>query len=320
MGDDVFRVVTVPLALDDATAGTAHVATSLDQKYAQELERLAGNRIADCERRFVLATTLSTSASRQFESASPSPRLSTARSCSRANARVPPARRGATRCSTRWRRLTKRYSRPCAMRCGVFALIGVFDRPRRDRQLLARPPLSEPIGALSDLLTAMAASHDVSTRLPVTGSSRELDTLTRTFNALMASVGEVEAQTQSAYTGAIRALATALTRATCIPLDTRTVSAHYRWHLQAAQSAGGRRRSAACLGALLHDIGKIGVPDDVLRKPGVFTEAEFDIIKQHPVISTHAAIGPLPCAPHSDCRAPPRAAGRPRVPPWPARR
>jgi putative nucleotidyltransferase with HDIG domain len=38
------------------------------------------------------------------------------------------------------------------------------------------------------------------------------------------------------------------------------------------------------LGALLHDIGKIGVPDDVLRKPGALTDAEFDAIKQHPVL------------------------------------
>jgi putative nucleotidyltransferase with HDIG domain len=38
------------------------------------------------------------------------------------------------------------------------------------------------------------------------------------------------------------------------------------------------------LGALLHDIGKIGVPDEVLRKPGSLTAAEFDVIKQHPVL------------------------------------
>ena len=38
------------------------------------------------------------------------------------------------------------------------------------------------------------------------------------------------------------------------------------------------------LGALLHDIGKIGVPDDVLRKPGALTASEFDAIKQHPVL------------------------------------
>ena len=47
--------------------------------------------------------------------------------------------------------------------------------------------LSEPIGALSNSLAQMAASHNMAARLPVTGSSRELDTLTHTFNALMAS-------------------------------------------------------------------------------------------------------------------------------------
>lgn len=34
--------------------------------------------------------------------------------------------------------------------------------------------------------------------------------------------------------------------------------------------------------ALLHDVGKIGVPDHILRKPGPLTEDEFEAIKQHP--------------------------------------
>jgi diguanylate cyclase (GGDEF)-like protein len=32
---------------------------------------------------------------------------------------------------------------------------------------------------------------------------------------------------------------------------------------------------------LLHDIGKIGVPDDILRKPGRLTSYEYEIVKQH---------------------------------------
>jgi len=35
-------------------------------------------------------------------------------------------------------------------------------------------------------------------------------------------------------------------------------------------------------GAILHDIGKMGVPDEILRKPGKLTKEEFQIIKQHP--------------------------------------
>lgn len=36
--------------------------------------------------------------------------------------------------------------------------------------------------------------------------------------------------------------------------------------------------------ALLHDIGKIGIPDDILRKPGRLTTDEYTAIKQHTVI------------------------------------
>jgi HD-GYP domain-containing protein (c-di-GMP phosphodiesterase class II) len=35
-------------------------------------------------------------------------------------------------------------------------------------------------------------------------------------------------------------------------------------------------------GALLHDIGKMGIPDHILFKPGPLTTEEWDIIKQHP--------------------------------------
>lgn len=40
------------------------------------------------------------------------------------------------------------------------------------------------------------------------------------------------------------------------------------------------------IGGQLHDIGKIGIRDDVLLKPDRLTQAEYELIKQHPVIGT----------------------------------
>lgn len=39
-------------------------------------------------------------------------------------------------------------------------------------------------------------------------------------------------------------------------------------------------------GAILHDIGKIGIPDNILNKPGPLNDEEFEIMKQHTVIGS----------------------------------
>jgi putative two-component system response regulator len=46
----------------------------------------------------------------------------------------------------------------------------------------------------------------------------------------------------------------------------------------------GECLSAVRVGAMLHDIGKIGVPGAILRKRGSLSSAEYQRIKQHPII------------------------------------
>jgi HD domain/GAF domain len=46
----------------------------------------------------------------------------------------------------------------------------------------------------------------------------------------------------------------------------------------------GRDLDRLRMAALLHDLGKIAVPEAILRKPGPLTVEEYEIIKEHPVI------------------------------------
>jgi HD-GYP domain-containing protein (c-di-GMP phosphodiesterase class II) len=43
-------------------------------------------------------------------------------------------------------------------------------------------------------------------------------------------------------------------------------------------------RRSLRLGSILHDVGKIGVPDSILLKPSGLTSSEWEIMRQHPVI------------------------------------
>ena len=49
----------------------------------------------------------------------------------------------------------------------------------------------------------------------------------------------------------------------------------------------GAELAAIEIGALVHDIGKIGIPEAILNKPGPLSDAEWEVMKEHPVISDY---------------------------------
>ncbi len=60
---------------------------------------------------------------------------------------------------------------------------------------------------------------------------------------------------------------------------------HYSKLLGEELGLSGSRLQMLEWAALLHDVGKIGIRDDVLKKPGKLTDEEFEHIKEHPVRS-----------------------------------
>src|SRR6267143_5711981 len=56
------------------------------------------------------------------------------------------------------------------------------------------------------------------------------------------------------------------------------------WALHVGGELGLRESDQADLevAALLHDIGKVGIPDSILNKPGKLNNEEFELMKKHP--------------------------------------
>jgi putative nucleotidyltransferase with HDIG domain len=144
--------------------------------------------------------------------------------------------------------------------------------------------LSAPIDQLRTTLAQMADSRDFERALAPSGVSFELDALTRTFDRLRAAVSAAEAESEATYLGVIGALAAAL--------DARDpYTAGHSERVAGLSVAIAREMGlpdddieVLRLGALLHDIGKIGISDAVLRKPGTLTDDEYEQIKLHPTL------------------------------------
>ena len=281
----LFRVVRVALTLDDgATIGWLDLGIALDRHYAETLDQISRRRTAILHGGTVVATTLTSDQSIDFERdlrahARPAGMVSLAGHtyAFREIASIESARVYAlSSVDDAVSDIMDRFNIVLTVIAGgavTLALIGSV--------WLARL-LTGPIARLSTAIDQRAAARDLTTPLPATGSSRELDSLTDTFNQLMASVAEAESRTEAAYAGAIRALAATL--------DARDpYTAGHSERVSALAVATGRvlrlpesEIEVLRLGALLHDIGKIGVPDDVLRKPGKLTDDEFEMIMEHP--------------------------------------
>jgi len=71
-------------------------------------------------------------------------------------------------------------------------------------------------------------------------------------------------------------------------LYVRELASHLRSHPRFAYFLNEHNITMLFKSAPLHDIGKVGIPDRILLKPGKLTQEEFDIIKTHTILGRDA--------------------------------
>jgi HD-GYP domain-containing protein (c-di-GMP phosphodiesterase class II) len=150
--------------------------------------------------------------------------------------------------------------------------------------VLSSQSIVKPIAAMIDHLrrsesTGLLAEFD---RNP--SPVREIEELTSGFNRAAGAIREARQHLQLAYVEFVGSLASALDAR-----DRYTAGHSNRvsdLSCATAQSMGvqGEQLDEIRIGALLHDIGKIGISDTVLQKPGRLTAEEFALVRQHPSI------------------------------------
>jgi putative nucleotidyltransferase with HDIG domain len=141
--------------------------------------------------------------------------------------------------------------------------------------------VAAPIDRVSRDIHAMVESTEDAPAVMPEQSIHELNALGASFSTLLQTVQEARAETSAAYLGAIRALVTALDAR-----DPYTAGHSERVSLLSvaighAMGLGQDDLDVLRLGALLHDIGKIGISDAILTKPAELSEDEFEAIKRH---------------------------------------
>jgi putative nucleotidyltransferase with HDIG domain len=142
--------------------------------------------------------------------------------------------------------------------------------------------ITRPVQRLVGAMSAVAGG-DLAQRAPA-GPSDEIGYLGQVFNLMTAGLQEKTQALEDTYFAAIEALARAIDAR-----DPYTYGHSARvaaFSLEIADELGypEERREGLRRAALLHDIGKIGVEDHILRKAGALNYVEAKQMREHPVI------------------------------------
>ncbi|HUK53475.1 MAG TPA: HD domain-containing phosphohydrolase [Candidatus Binatia bacterium] len=148
--------------------------------------------------------------------------------------------------------------------------------------------ISNPVRALAHSTRAISRG-EFQQRAPVAGAA-EISDLAENFNLMAEDIERyIERLKQAAeenrqlFIGSIRMLAAAIDEKDPYTRGHSGRVAKYSVIIGEQMGLDAEALDKLRISALLHDVGKIGIDDRVLKKPGALTDEEFHIMKQHPV-------------------------------------
>jgi putative nucleotidyltransferase with HDIG domain len=142
--------------------------------------------------------------------------------------------------------------------------------------------LTRPVDLLVKAMRAVSGG-DLQQRATVV-SNDEIGYLAKTFNEMTASLEEKTAALEETSFATMEALARAIDARDPSTFGHSSRVSAISLVVADAMQLPAKDREALRRAALLHDIGKIGVEDKVLRKPGPLNQVEADDMREHPRI------------------------------------
>jgi HD-GYP domain-containing protein (c-di-GMP phosphodiesterase class II) len=154
--------------------------------------------------------------------------------------------------------------------------------------LLSARAITNPIQQLA-ATTHSISRGDFSKKIQIK-SRTEIGELAQTFNKMtddlelyIQQIRKAGEENKALFLGTIRALAAAVDEKDPYTRGHSERVTEYSVVLARALALDELMVETIRISALLHDVGKIGIDDKVLKKPGFLTPEEFEIMKQHTV-------------------------------------
>jgi HD-GYP domain-containing protein (c-di-GMP phosphodiesterase class II) len=169
----------------------------------------------------------------------------------------------------------------CTTPCGAGRMLhepGEYDLAT----LIGSQVVAVPIKAGADVTGLLLAGSKTTGDPDVTSIETQLlDATADYLSAFLHNVG-LYAEQREMFVGTIRALSAAIDAKDHYTRGHSERVAVMAWRLAQAFGMSDEEAERVRIAGIVHDVGKIGVRETVLRKPGRLTDEEFEQVKQHP--------------------------------------